>query len=121
MAHETTVDASLAFMTLEFQLNKVRDAIKLAGFQAEDIEASLEDCSRDPNGTTAWSVVTNLRKAIAPLLAEADALIVRAHDVAATYSSLVADFSRNDGVKELEVFSTRKVCLRDELDEEERA
>ncbi len=121
MAHEKTVNALEAFWSLEFELSKVRDAIKLAGFQAEDIEAGLEDCSRDPNGTTAWSVVTNLRKAIAPLLAQADALIVRAHDVADTYSSLVADFSRNDGVKELEVFSTRKIDLRDELDEEERA
>ena len=121
MAHETTVEADVAFWSLALKLSKVRDEIKLAGFQAEDIEANFEDCSRDPNGTTAWAVVTKLRTAIDPLLAQADALIVRAHDIADTYVSLVEAFCRNDGVKELEVFSTRKVELRDKLDEEERA
>ena len=121
MAHESEVPADVAFWSLVSKLAKVRDEIKLAGFQAEDIECSFEDCSRDSNGTTAWIVVTNLRKAIDPLLAQADALIVRAHDIASTYTSLASQFKENDGVKELEVFGTRKVGLRDKLDEEERA
>ena len=121
MAHETTVEAIDAFWSLTLKLSNARDEIKLAGFQAEDIEASFEDCSRTPNGTTAWTVVTELRKAIVPLLEQADALIVRAHDIADTYTSLVAKFHQNDEVKELEMFSTKKVGLRDELDEEERA
>ena len=121
MAHETKMPACTAFWSLQLKLASVRDEIKLASFQAEDIEASFEGCSRDADGDTAWIVVRKLREAIAPLLAEADAIVLRAYGIAETYSALANAFECCKDVKQLLPFPKVTVCIRDELDEEERA